>query len=410
MRLVIYFDSSNQRRLQLTGKDKNAPRIVSIELTPVVIPFQEIVREAMSKSGGLGMAIPAEEAWTGIDCAICKMVDEAGNVGLGESYVWWPETGTSPNQIIEVIRQALARYVLGESPFNVERICRRMDNNVARSEAAKGLLDMACYDLMGKVRGVPACEVMGGKASDIPLAALIPLMDPDGMVFLSKLFFDDGYRTLRLKLGHGVAEDVAILKAIRKEFGKQVRIRVDYNQAYSPEEAIKAIQAIEPYNIDVAEQPVAATDYVGLAYVQKRVKTPLMSHEGCFSLGDIITLTGLGAIRVVGINTERPGGITAALQAMDFATKHRMGIVIHNQSAGISSAALIHLAAARLPTLGHAVELFGYVMLEDDLITSPVDYSGGTARLPSGPGWGVTLDTAAMDKYTTGPTVNLALP
>ena len=394
----------------MTGKDKNAPRIVSIELTPVVIPFQEIVREAMSKSGGLGMAIPAEEAWTGIDCAICKMVDEAGNVGLGESYVWWPETGTSPNQIIEVIRQALARYVLGESPFNVERICRRMDNNVARSEAAKGLLDMACYDLMGKVRGVPACEVMGGKASDIPLAALIPLMDPDGMVFLSKLFFDDGYRTLRLKLGHGVAEDVAILKAIRKEFGKQVRIRVDYNQAYSPEEAIKAIQAIEPYNIDVAEQPVAATDYVGLAYVQKRVKTPLMSHEGCFSLGDIITLTGLGAIRVVGINTERPGGITAALQAMDFATKHRMGIVIHNQSAGISSAALIHLAAARLPTLGHAVELFGYVMLEDDLITSPVDYSGGTARLPSGPGWGVTLDTAAMDKYTTGPTVNLALP
>jgi len=285
----------------LTGQYTNTPRIVSIELTPVVIPFQEIVRDAMSKAGGLGMAIPAEEAWTGIDCAICKMVDEAGNVGLGESYVWWPETGASPNQIIEVIRQALARYVLGQSPFDIERICRRMDNNVARSEAAKGLLDMACYDLMGKIKGVPACEVMGGKPADIPLAALIPLMDADGMVYLAKMFFDDGYRTLRLKLGHGIAEDVAILQAMRKEFGGQVRIRVDYNQAYSPQEAVTAIKTIESYDIDVAEQPVAAADYVGMAYVQKRVKTPLMSHEGCFSLGDVITLRELGGIGVVGI-------------------------------------------------------------------------------------------------------------
>jgi muconate cycloisomerase len=393
----------------MDSQDKTA-RIVSIELTPIVIPFQEIVREAMSKAGGLGMAIPAEEAWSGIDCAICKMIDEAGNVGLGESYVWWPETGTSPNQIIEVIRQALARYVLGESPFNVERICRRMDNNVARSEAAKGLLDMACYDLMGRVAGQPACEIMGGKAADIPMSALIPLMDADGMVTLAKIFVDQGYRSLRLKLGHGIVEDASIMRAMRKEFGEQVRIRVDYNQAYSPQEAVKAIQTIEPYDIDVAEQPVAAADFVGMAYVQKRVKTPLMAHEGCFSLNDIVTLAELGGIGAVGINTERPGGITAALKAMDFATQQGMGIIIHNQSAGISSAALIHLAAARHASLGHAIELFGYVMLEDDLILDPIDYSGGIARVRAGAGWGVTLDEAALDKYSTGRTVKLTLP
>ena len=393
----------------MDSQDKTA-HIVSIELTPVVIPFLEIVREAMSKAGGLGMAIPAEEAWTGIDCAICKIYDEAGNVGLGESYVWWPETGTSPNQIIEVISQALARYVLGESPFNVERICRRMDNNVARSEAAKGLLDMACYDLMGRVRNVPACEIMGGKAVDLPMAALIPLMDAEGMVFLAKMFVDQGYRTLRLKLGHGIGEDVAILRAMRKEFGQQVRIRVDYNQAYSALDAVKAITAIEPLGIDVAEQPVMATDFVAMAYVQQRVKTPLMAHEGCFSLGDILTLYELKAIRAVGINTERPGGITAALKAMDFAKRQRLGIVIHNQSAGISSAALIHLAAARQAMLGHAIELFGNVMLEDDLITGPIDYAGGIARVPAGAGWGVMLDEAALDKYSTGPTVKLTLP
>jgi muconate cycloisomerase len=385
----------------------NNPRIVSIELTPVVIPFQEIVREAMSKAGGLGMAIPAEEAWTGIDCAICRLTDEAGNTGLGEAYVWWPETGTSPNQIIEVISQALAKYVLGESPFEAEKICRRMDNNVARSEAAKGLLDMALYDLMGKMRGVPVCELIGGKPVEVPLSALIPLMDAEGMVFLAKMFFDQGYRTLRLKLGHGIEQDVEIIKAVRDEFGKQVRLRVDYNQAYSALDAVKAIMSIEPYDIDVAEQPVAAADYVAMAYVQQRVKTPLMAHEGCFSLGDICTLYELKAIRAVGINTERPGGVTAALKAMDFAKRQRMGVIIHNQSAGISSAVLAHLAAARVKDLGHAIELFGDVMLEDDLITESIDYSGGKVRVPAGPGWGVTLDEAALDKYRTGSTVRL---
>jgi muconate cycloisomerase len=285
-----------------------------------------------------------------------------------------------------------------------------MDNNVARSEAAKGLLDMACYDLMGKARAQPACEIMGGKSVDIPMAALIPLMDAEGMVFLSKMFVDQGHGTLRLKLGHGIAEDVAIIRAMRKEFGEQVRIRVDYNQAYQQEEAVKAIRAIEPYAIDVAEQPVAAADFVGMAYVQKRVKTPLMAHEGCFSLDDIITLTELGGIGAVGINTERPGGITAALKAIDFARQHGMGIIIHNQSAGISSAALMHLAAARQTALGHAIELFGYVMLEDDLILDPINYSGGTARVPAGAGWGVTLDEAALDKYSTAKMVKLTLP
>jgi len=102
-----------------------------------------------------------------------------------------------------------------------------MDNNVARSEMAKGLLDMACYDLMGKVKGLPACEIIGGKAVEIPMSALIPLMDAEGMVFLAKMFVDQGHRTLRLKLGYGIEEDIAIMRAMREEFGEQLRIRVD---------------------------------------------------------------------------------------------------------------------------------------------------------------------------------------
>jgi muconate cycloisomerase len=118
------------------------PKIVRLELTPLQVPFKQVVKDAMQHAGGLGMAIPAEEDWFGGDFAICKMTDEAGNTGLGEQFVWWPETGVSPNQIIIAIQEALHRYVLGRSPFDYKDIRTHMNNNVARNETAKGLLEI----------------------------------------------------------------------------------------------------------------------------------------------------------------------------------------------------------------------------------------------------------------------------
>lgn len=384
-------------------------RIRRIELTPLFVPFRDLIKKTMQAgAGGLGMMIPAEEEWTGEDFVICKLIAEDGNVGLGEVFVWLPETGVSPDQIIAIIRHALSRYVLGESPFNVERILHRMDINVARTEVAKGLLDMACYDLMGRICGRPACDFMGGRAVEkIPLAALIPLMDIDSMIVLAQGFLNGGTRTFRIKLGRGIDEDARVMERIRATLGADVRLRVDYNQAYTPAEAVRAIKAIEPFGIDSAEQPVRATDYLSMAYVQKRVATPLMAHESCFSMQDIVTLAELGAIGVVGINSERPGGVTNALRAISFAEQRGMGIVIHNQPLGVASAMHIHLAAAKYYSLGHAIELFGHVMLEDDLIKEPIDYSGGYATVPDGPGWGVEADEDALLKYATGPTVVL---
>jgi len=385
------------------------PRIVKIELTPAHVPFRSVVRDAMSASeGGLGMAIAAEEAWLGGDFVICKLRAEDGSVGLGEAFVWLPETGVSPQQIIDVIQNALGRYVLGESPFRVERIRHRMDCNVTRSEVAKGLLDMACYDLMGRITGRPAADLMGGVCVDeVPLCALIPLMDPERMVEMAESFRAQGMRSFRLKLGSDVEGDVRIVSRARELLGDEVRLRVDYNQAYSSAEAVRAIRSIEPFGVDLAEQPVRATDFVGMAHVQQHVDTPVMAHEGCFSLQDIITLVELDAVRVVGVNSERPGGVTNALRAITYAEQRGLGIVLHNQPLGIASAMQVHLAAARYHSLGHAIELFGHVMMEDDLIAEPLNYEGGTVTVPSEPGFGVELDEDALARYALSSSVVL---
>jgi len=384
-------------------------KIVSVELTPLYVPFKEIARKAMGEGeGGIGMAHPSEEEWFGADFVIAKLICNDGNVGLGESSIWLPESGITPGQVIDAIKNGLANYVLGESPFNIEKINQKMDNNVARSDQAKGVLDMACYDLMGKITDLPACCFMGGRNVDeIPLAALIPLGSPMLMRGLVRSYYKKGFRTFRLKLGLSIQEDVEICQKIRRALGDEIRLRVDYNQAYTPSEAIKAIKAIEPFNIDFAEQPVRTDDYLGMAYVQKRVDTPLMNHEGFFSLRDFITLVELGAVRVLGIQSDRPGGVTKALKALNYAICRGLEVMIHKEPLGIASAMLIHLHAGRYYSIDHATELFGQEMMEDDLIVKSIDYSGGTAKVPEGPGWGIELDEKALQKYATGPTVTI---
>jgi muconate cycloisomerase len=379
------------------------PTIERIELHALHVPFHATVRETMARAaGGLGMAIAAEEPWTGGDFVIARLVADDGNEGVGEAFVWLPETGVSPAQIVDAVQGALARYVLGASPFAVGALRDRMDRNVARSEVAKGLLDMACWDLMGHIAGRRACDLMGGAADDeLRLAALIPLAEPQFMVDLALAFRRGGTTTFRLKLGESITRDREIVALAREALGPDVRLRVDYNQAYTADEAVRAIAVIAPYGIDCAEQPVRADDWLGMARVQRAVTVPLMAHEGCFSLGDVTALVELGAIGVLGVNGERPGGITHALRAIDYVARRGMGTVLHNQPLGIGSAAQIHLGAARASVLGHAMELFGHIMLEDDLVTTPIDYSGGRVRVPDAPGFGVTLDQAALELYAT---------
>lgn len=388
------------------------PRIQRIELWPLHVPFRARVRETMAgAAGGLGMAIPAEEAWTGGDFVIARLTADDGSQGLGEAFVWLPETGVSPAQVIDTIEFALARYVLGEDPFAVARIGRRMDDNVARSDVAKGVLDMACYDLMGHVTGRPAHDFMGGRCADaLPLTALVPLMAADAMAEMAARFVQSGTRSVRLKLGAGIEADRTIVAATRAAVGPEVRLRVDYNQAYTPDRAIRAIEAIAPFGIDCAEQPVRADDTLGMVRVQRRVRVPLMAHEGCFSLQDLVTWIEAGAVEVAGVNTERPGGVTKALRAIDYAALRGLGVVLHNQPLGIASAVQVHLGAARAPVLGHAMELFGHIMLEDDLVEEGLDYTGGQVRVPGGPGFGVRLDEEALARYALAPATVLEGP
>jgi muconate cycloisomerase len=388
-----------------TRTGERAAPIVGVELFEVKVPLSAIARGAMAESdNGLGMAIAAEEPWEVADFLYCRLVDEDGVEGWGESYVWLPESGVSQSGMALAIREHLARYVLGARPTDLQAIAARLDRNVARNEMAKGVLDLACHELAARQVGRPVFDLIGGAAVErLPLCGLIPLGPPGFVAGLAHGYQRGGYGTVRIKLGTGPEADRDAIAAVRERCGSELRIRVDYNQAYSGSAAARALALIEPFGIDAAEQPLPVADLLGMVALQARTSIPLFLHEGFFTLADAVALMEAGGMGVMGINTERPGGLTGALRAIDYAAARGLGTIIHNQPLGIGTAAHAHLAAARWDRLGHVPELAGDVMFEEHLVVERAIVDHGSLVVPAGPGWGVEVDRDALDDHLIAP-------
>ena len=395
-----------ERNVQTPG----AARITGIELFEVRVPLSELARGAMASSdNGLGMAIPTEEPWLEADFLFCRLVDEAGAEGWGEAYVWLPESGVSNRDMASAIEHHLGAYVLGSRPAAVQALAARFDRNVARNEMAKGLVDIACHELTAHQLGVPVHDLIGGAMVDrIPLCGLVPLTDPETAAAICAGYQRAGYGTARIKLGTGAEADRDVIAAVRDRCGPELRLRVDYNQAYSAPQAVRALRLLEPLGVDAAEQPLPIGDLVGMVEVAKRTSIPLFLHEGFFALGDLVALIEAGGCGVVGINGERPGGLTGALRAIDYAAARGLGTIIHNQPLGIGTAMHAHLAAARFDRLGHDVELAGDVMFDHHLVHERYLVEDGSLVLPGGPGWGIEVDRDALDDHLVAPPVVLS--
>lgn len=385
--------------------------ITSIDLYPVFVPFRERIRQLLQGgSGKVAMGLDVDDHWLGGDFLVCRMTTENGVVGFGDAYVWLVESSVSPAIMTETIKAQLARFVLGRSAFDRESIHEKFDNNLARNEMAKGLLDLALFDVAARTVGRPVYDLCGGRQTDrIPLSIVLPLTNTDMVLELVRAGLAAGIKSFRCKLGDGKRRDVEIISSVRELIGPDAGLRVDYNQAYNPNEALECIEAIRPYGIDFAEQPVKADDFTGMAWVQSRTSVPIMAHEGCFGLRDMVTLAEMGAVRAFGINPERPGGMTHALKAIDYAAARGLDVCLHNQPSGLGSAVVLHTHAARARNIRHATELQGHMMMEHDLLKESIVYEDGFGVLPAGPGWGVEVDMDAIDKYQTHPTVSITV-
>lgn len=280
---------------------------------------------------------------------------------------------------LETVLACIALFAgnLGDDPFLVEDILANLNRLIRFNPAAKAAVDMALYDIIGKMLNVPLYKLLGLNPANTPCTSFTLGIDtPTNMTKKALLARD--YPILKVKVG--TKNDLAIIKAIRDV--SSATIRVDANAGWTPKEAIRTINALAPYNIEFVEQPVAPTDLAGLKLIRDNVPVPIMADESCVTVEDIPRLAD--CVDAVNLKLMKSNGITNVLKMIHVARAHNLRIML---GCMIESSLAITAAAHLTPLVDYA-DLDGHLLIDNDPYEG-VKVVNGKLVLPDGPGLGV---------------------
>ena len=266
---------------------------------------------------------------------------------------------------------------LGDDPFVIEDILHRLNKIIGLNPSAKAAVDMALYDIVGKLLGVPLYKLLGLNPARTPHTSFtIGLDTPAEMA--KKVLLAKEYPILKIKVG--TKHDLDIIKAIRDV--SNAVVRVDANTGWTPKEAIKNINALAPYNIEFVEQPIPAHDLAGLKLIRDNVPVPIIADESCVTVDDIPRIAE--CVDGVNIKLMKSGGISHALKMIHVARAHHLRVMI---GCMIESSLAITAAAHLTPLVDYA-DLDGHLLIDNDPYEG-VKVEHGKLILPDGPGLGV---------------------
>lgn len=345
---------------------------------------------------------------------VVRVYADNGVDGAGESpfMVGHSQPGETPDTARVIMTTRLVPALQGVDPFDLDAISLTLDRAVPGNLRAKGAIMTALHDLVGKTLGTPLHTLLGGKFRErVPLSWSLPIVDEKTALEEATDRVAKGWRILKIKAGRGEPDDdVKLAAALRKEFGDDLSIRADANQAYDVKTAVRVIRALEPYNLDWFEQPVHRTDFEGLRYLARDagLTTPIMADEAAHSLSDFAQICRMNAADMVSIYIIGPGGPNRSRAMAVMAEHFRMrGYVGGALESGIGTAAGLHLAASSA-SIDLGCEMVGPFMLESDIVTEPPTMEDGALIVPAGPGLGVELDEQALTKYRLGDVETIA--
>jgi L-alanine-DL-glutamate epimerase-like enolase superfamily enzyme len=303
-----------------------------------------------------------------------RLTDQDGHEGWGEAAPskFYGETADSVAAALEFYGSALPA-----DPFNIEEAERRWETMLRGNAAARAGLSAALHDLVGKRLGVPIYRLWGLDPCMAPKSTFtIGLDSPDRIK--TKIREAEQFPILKVKLG--TDRDVEILRTIREETDKE--IRVDANCGWTVKGAIRMLPVLDEFGVTVLEQPLPPEDLDGLAVITAQADIPVIADESCKTVADIPPLVG----KVDGINIKlaKCGGLREALRMVAVARAHGLMVMVGcmiESSLGIT-------AAAHFTPLVDIVDLDGAALLANDpFVGAQID--GGQLTLPSGPGLGV---------------------
>jgi len=271
-------------------------------------------------------------------------------------------------------------------------------------------VDMALWDILGKARGVPLYELLGGRCRDkVPVyaTALYP-EEPSQVARRARAFAEQGFHGVKIKVGFDLEQDIRIVRVVREELGKDFVVMTDANQGYTLEVALRASDAFADCGAYWLEEPLFVEDIEGHAELREKGKTPIAVGENLHMRYAFENFMVRGAADFVQPDVARAGGVSEVRKIAALAARHKIPVSFHTWGDGVALAASVHLAASLENCI--IMELDStYNPLREELLREPFRVSNGYLSPPEKPGLGVELDKEALGKFAFAGAEDLAV-
>ncbi|MEO0700626.1 MAG: enolase C-terminal domain-like protein [Pseudomonadota bacterium] len=340
----------------------------------------------------------------GINTVLCELTTDSGLTGWGEGAPWPVFTGTVEGNAA-ALHTHLRPHVIGCDPAQVSPIMAAADRILVGHGEAKAALECALLDLGGQITGLPIAELLGGRHRDqIPLSFSVANPDFDRDLDDIARIHAEGVHIFKLKAGFTDHEfDLMRLEKLRKVYGDDIRLRVDYNQGLPARDAIRTIRDLEAFRPDFVEQPVPAHQFEAMQQITRAIDVPVMADESVFTLPDALRAVSLRMCDIISLKTSKSGGIRRCLEIASVAQAAGMDVYGGCMfETSIGHMAGTHLMAA-IPDLTLGCEFYmSTFYAEADIAMPPFPVRAGHVHVPTQPGLGTAPDPAKLAQFSTG--------
>ena len=336
---------------------------------------------------------------------IVRMKDSDGLEGLGEAttiggLAYGPE---SPESVKLTIDTYFRPQLIGQPADAINTLRVKLNRASRGNNLAKSAIETALLDLQGKRLNCPVSDLFGGAVHQhIPV--LWTLASGDTAKDIEEalgLIETRRHCDFKLKIGsRALMDDVRHVAAIKDAVGESASVRVDVNQAWDESTAAKGMAELQAAGIDLVEQPTPMKDHAALVRLSQKFHLPILADEAVADASDMYNLSAAGFSGAVALKIAKAGGPAQALKQAAVAQAAGIGLYGGTLLEGtIGTVAALH-AWSNLETLHWGTEMFGPLLMKDDIVEKPLSFHDNGVDLPQGPGLGVTLNEDKLAEYS----------
>jgi L-alanine-DL-glutamate epimerase-like enolase superfamily enzyme len=339
-------------------------------------------------------------------------------VDTGEGVSGWGEMRSflSPETTKSVLEDGIAQWVVGRSPFELETLRRQVFIEYTNVDTFFSAVETACWDIVGEVLEKPVYELLSGwtapeltertntpergTTTRVDVAYCLGILSPEESREHAAKALDEGYPILKTKAGRDWREDVARIEAMHDEVDGRLDFRLDPNQGWGLQNAVRVGAALEDAGIylQYIEQPIRVDAHSSLARLRERTRQPIAPNEDTYIARNLREMIERGALDVAVADMTPAGGITALRQLAAIAEDAGLPLAHHCAfDLGVRTAAILH-AVPGIPGFSLPPDTVYYAW-EGDVLAEPLTVEDGGMAVPDTPGLGIEVDEGKVEDY-----------